>query len=301
MHSFKHEFPRQRKAPFKEWSPSIHYAQFQRMPTGSLAERRIYDFELLYVSQGEAATTMLEQRYTLTAGQLIFLPSGVLHQNEAVSKPDTRFLGIHFDFFDELDIQTEADMIVNEAQVQAERFAYEAIPEDFQPLSQDPVYTPTLACVQLMEQLVHEFTMRPIGYELACKALMLNILSHLLRLQHARSRSLVSQHDGKLLELIENIERTPEEPWSNAIIANRLDLSIDHAAKLFKQLAGLPPNEFVHTVRHREARRLLRETDLPIERIAERIGYSSIHYFSRLFRRAEGISATEYRKLSRVL
>ncbi|RIX47270.1 helix-turn-helix domain-containing protein [Paenibacillus nanensis] len=301
MHSFENEFPIQRKAPFKEWSPSIHYAQFQRMPTGSLAERRIYDFELLYVGQGEAATTMRGQRYTLTAGQLIFLPSGVLHRNEAVSRPDTRFLGIHFDFFDELDIQTEADMIVNEAQVQAERFAYEAVSEDFQPLSQDPVYTPTLECVQLMEQLVHEFTMRPIGYELACKALMLNILSHLLRLQHARSRSLASQHDGKLLELIENIERNPEEPWSNAIIANRLNLSIDHAAKLFKQLVGLPPNEFVHTVRHREARRLLRETDLPIERIAERTGYSSIHYFSRLFRRAEGISATEYRKLSKVL
>lgn len=301
MESVHTGFLRQRKAPFKEWSPSIHYAQFQRMPPGPLAERRLYDFELLYVSQGEAATTMHGQCYSLTAGQLIFLPSGVFHQNEAVSKPDTRFLGIHFDFFDELDIQTEADMIVNEAQVQPDRFAHEAITDEFQPLSQHPVYTPTLECVQLMEQVVHEFTMRPIGYELTCKALMLNILSHLLRLQHARSRSLASQHDGRLLELIEQIERNPAEPWSNALIAERLNLSIDHAAKLFKQLVGLPPNEFVHTVRHLEARRLLRETNLAIERIAEQVGYSGIHYFSRLFRKAEGISATEYRKLSKVL
>lgn len=301
MESFSSEFPRQRKAPFKEWSPSIHYAQFQRMPTGPLAERRIYDFELLYVSQGEAVTTLQGQRFTLSAGQLIFLPSGVFHQNEAVSKPDTRYLGIHFDFFGELDILTESDIIVNEAQVQPERFVYEAIAEGFQPLSQHPVYTPTLECVQLMEQLVHEFTMRPSGYELACKALMLNILLHLLRLQYARSRSLASQHDGRLLELIEQIERSPAQPWSNALIAERLNLSTDHAAKLFKHLVGLPPNEFVHTVRHREARRLLRETDWPVERISEQVGYSGIHYFSRLFRKAEGISATEYRKLSKVL
>ncbi|REK71651.1 helix-turn-helix transcriptional regulator [Paenibacillus paeoniae] len=294
-------YPLRRHATIKEWSPRIHYAQFQRLPTGPLPERRIYDFELLYVSQGEAATTMLGQRHHLSAGQLIVLPAGVFHQNEAISSPDTRFLGIHFDFFDELDILTEADMIVSEDHVQYHRFAHEAVTDGFQPLSQEPVYTPTLACVQLMEQLVQEFTLRPIGYELACKALMLNILTHLLRLQPLRSRSLATPYSGKLMEIIEEMERQPDAPWSNAIIAERMNLSLDHAAKLFKGMAGLPPNEFLHNVRHREARRLLRETDLSVEQISEQLGYSGIHYFSRLFRKHEGISATAYRKLSRVL
>lgn len=301
MEASQSSFPLRRQAPVKEWSPRIHYAQFQRMPTGSLPERRIYDFELLYVSHGEAATTMGGQRHPLSAGQLIVLPAGVYHRNEAVSSPDTRFLGIHFDFFDELDIQTEADMIVNEEHVQPHRFAHEAVASGFQPLSQLPVYTPTLACVQLMEQLVQEFTLRPAGYELACKALMLNILTHLLRLQQSRSRSLATQYSGKLMDIIDEIERNPAEAWSNAGIAERMNLSVDHAAKLFKQMAGLPPNEFLHNVRHREARRLLRETDLSVEQISGQLGYSGIHYFSRLFRKHEGISATEYRKLSRVL
>ena len=97
--------------------PRIHYAQFQHEP--ALHERRIYDFfELFYVCQGEAVTHMNDQPITLSAGQLIFLPSGVFHQNEVVSEPNARFLGIHFDFFDELDIHTEADMIVNESTIQ---------------------------------------------------------------------------------------------------------------------------------------------------------------------------------------
>ncbi|NMO97618.1 AraC family transcriptional regulator [Paenibacillus lemnae] len=301
MSTKSNEFPRQRKALFRDWSPSIHYAQIQRMPAGKLAARRIYDFELLFVVQGEAATTIRGERLSLPAGQLIFLPAGVVHQNEAVSKPETIFLGIHFDFFDELEIQTEADVIVNEAYLHPERFAHEAVTDDFRPLSNHLVYTPTLECVQWMEQLVHEFTMRPLGYELACKALMMNILLQLMRLQHERSRPLSSPHDIRLLELIEQIERRPALAWSNALIAERLNLSTDHAARVFKGFAGLPPNEFIQAVRHREARRLLRESDLTIEQIAEQVGYAGIHYFSRLFRRVEGISASEYRKLSKVL
>lgn len=301
MEQFNRSYPRQRQAPFREWSPRVHYAQFQRLNRAVLTERRLYNFELLYVCQGEAATTMRGQRYYLNAGQLIFLPSGVFHQNEVVSSPDARFLGIHFDYFDEVDIQTESDMIVNESAIQLDKFAIEACCEAFPPLSMHPVYTPSLVCVQLMEQLVDEFTNRPLGYELVCKALMLSILAHLMRSPLQRSISHASQHDSKITKVMEGIEANPARSWTNAIIAEELDLSIDHTAKLFKKMAGMPPSEFVQSIRHREARRLLRESQLSIEIIGERVGYPDIHYFSRIFRRHEGISASEYRKFSRIL
>jgi AraC-like DNA-binding protein len=296
-----HMYPLTRSAPPKEWSPSIHYAQFQRMPTGALAQRRLYDFELLYVSQGEAATTMRGERHKLEAGQLIVLPSGVYHQNEVVSRPDARFLGIHFDFFDELDIQTEADMVVHEQHVQQGKFAQEACADGLPQLSAHPVYTPSVPCVQMMEQLVHEFTMRAPGYELACKALMQQILVQLLRMAMSGPMSSASLHSGKLAELMAQIEANPAAVWTNSVIASSLDLSPDHTAKLFKQAAGMPPSEFVQSIRHREARKLLRESNLPVERIGEAVGYPDIHYFSRLFRKLEGISPREYRKLARIL
>lgn len=294
-------FPIKREAPFREWSPCIHYAQFQRMATGSLPQRRLYDFELLYVYQGEAATTMYGNRYRIEAGQLIFLPSGVYHQNEVVSHPDARFLGIHFDFFDELDIQTEADMIVNEALLDTDKFAHEAVSSAFPPLSSRVIYTPPLPCVQMMERIVEEFTLRPAGYELACKGLMLDVLVQLLRTHPSQALTETSPHDAKLIELMSQIEKTPAKDWSNKVIAEHLMLSPDHTAKLFKRFAGMPPSEFVQSVRHREARRLLRESDISIEAVGEGVGYPDIHYFSRIFRRLEGITATDYRKLSRIL
>jgi len=294
-------YPLKRIANYGEWSPSVHYAQFQSLPPGKLAKRRLYDFELLYVSQGEAATYMHDQRYALTAGQLIVLPSGIHHQNEVVSSPEARFIGIHFDFFNELTIQTEADMVVNEENVQAHKFAAEACAEGMKPLSSTPIYTPSPYAVQLMEQLVHEFTMRPPGYELACKALMLQLLTQLLRSSWVSAPRHASVHDDKLLEIMKQIETSPGEKWTNTGMAKQLNLSVDHMAKLFRQVAGMPPNEYIQSIRLREARRLLRETDDSIEMVGARSGYPDIHYFSRLFTKHEGISPREYRKLSRML
>ncbi|PAF31304.1 AraC family transcriptional regulator [Paenibacillus sp. 7516] len=295
------DYPIKRIASYREWSPTVHYAQFQTLPPGKLPRRRLYDFELLYVCEGEAATYMYDTRYTLKAGQLIMLPSGVYHQNEAVSSPKTRFIGIHFDFFNELTIQTEADMVVNEEHVQPHKFAAEACAEGMTPLSKNSVYTPSSAAVQLMEQLVHEFTTRPPGYELICKALMLQLLTHLLRSPYLSSSRHVSVHGDKLRELMKRIETAPSEPWTNSGIAKQLNLSVDHMAKLFKQMVGMPPNEYIQSIRLSEARKLLRETDCSIEVVGIRSGYPDIHYFSRTFRKHEGISPREYRKLSRML
>ncbi|GBF72256.1 AraC family transcriptional regulator [Paenibacillus sp. 598K] len=294
-------YPLRRPAQQREWRPSIHYAQIQRMPTGVLERRRLYDFELLYVSQGEAATTIYGERHPLEAGQLIFLPSGVYHQNEAISAPYTKFMGIHFDFFDELDIQTEADMVVREEEVQPEKFAREPWTEGLPLFSSITVVTPPLPCVQLMEQLVEEFTMRSPGYEVACQGLMQQILIQLLRMAMTEQLQRTSEHSARLMELMAQIEARPEGGWTGEVLAQRLDLSRDHAAKLFRQAAGAPLTVYVQQVRHREARKLLRESDWPIERIGEAVGYQDIHYFSRLFRRLEGISPREYRKLSRIL
>ncbi|MFS0870856.1 helix-turn-helix domain-containing protein [Paenibacillus xylanilyticus] len=295
------DYPVKRIASYREWSPTVHYAQFQTLPPGKLPRRRLYDFELLYVCEGEAATYMHDKRYTLKAGQLIMLPSGVYHQNEAVSHPKTRFIGIHFDFFNELTIQTEADMVVNEEHVQPHKFAAEACAEGMTPLSTNPVYTPSSAAVQLMEQLVHEFTTRPPGYELICKALMLQLLTYLLRSPYLISFRHVSVHGDNLRELMKRIEAAPSEPWTNSGIAKQLNLSVDHMAKLFKQMVGMPPNEYIQSIRLSEARKLLRETDCSIEVVGIRSGYPDIHYFSRTFRKHEGISPREYRKLSRML
>ncbi|MEK4039584.1 AraC family transcriptional regulator [Paenibacillus sp. FSL F4-0122] len=290
-----------KQVPSREWSPGIHYAQFQTLSPCLFPRRRLYDFELLYVRQGKLSTKMDTEEYILNSGQLIFLSSGVYHQNAIVSDSETKLIGIHFDFFGESIITSDEDMLVNEEEVMDEKFALEAVTAPFMPLSQEPIYTPPPECIHAMEQLVYEFTMRPAGYEWVCRGLLLGILTSLLRTQSSRNAAKSSVHTGRIRALIDEMDSKLADRWSNKFMAGAMNLHEDHFSKLFREVAGMPPGEYLRSIRHREARKLLRETDWPIEQVGDNVGYPDIHYFSRVFTANEGISPRAYRKLSRIL
>lgn len=295
------KYRKQRLAPVEQWSPNIHYAQYQKLPTGTLNKRMIYDFELLYVRKGEAVTHVAEQRIVIPTGHLLFIPAGVYHRNEVTSTPSAQFIGIHFDFFHELHIVREEDLIVHPHKITESKFATEAVAEGFAPLSTRWLYIPTPSCVQLIEQLVHEFTMRSPGYLLICKAILLQILGLLLRSQKSYHHTNQPVHGDRILEMMNTIEQHPENHWNNRLLAEELNMNEDHMIKVFKKMAGMPPGEYIQMLRHREARRLLQETDASIEEIGRQVGYADIHYFSRIFRKSEGIPPRAYRNLSRIL
>jgi AraC family transcriptional activator of pobA len=48
-----------------------------------------------------------------------------------------------------------------------------------------------------------------------------------------------------------------------------------------------------------EARRLLVETDLPVEEVGRRVGYGGSGYFVRSFRRAHGVTPLNWRRAGR--
>lgn len=296
-------FPLRKALPLREWSPSVHYAQYQKLPPCTFAERYIYDFELICVCKGQLHTYMRGMRFSAGEGEAIFLPSGVPHRNEIVSKQGATLLGIHFDFDGSLRIATESDLLCEDlaAEPNLGKFAEEAVSPELGALSARAVYRCDPECFQMMDRLVGEFTMRRSGYELVCKSLMLGILALLLRSDEAERGSGDPLHRERIRRIVEAMEQDPAAVWSAEDIARELKVSVDYASKLFRQVAGMPPGRMVQSIRLREARRLLRETDWSVETVGARVGYADLHYFSRIFTAGEGISPREYRKLSRVL
>lgn len=64
----------------------------------------------------------------------------------------------------------------------------------------------------------------------------------------------------------------------------------------FRQATGMSPMEYVHTLRLEESKQLLETTDLPIEAVANEVGYEDASFFSRLFRRKVGLTPAQYRR-----
>jgi transcriptional regulator GlxA family with amidase domain len=63
----------------------------------------------------------------------------------------------------------------------------------------------------------------------------------------------------------------------------------------FREATGLTPLDYVQALRLEEAKQMLETGDLPIEAIANEVGYEDASFFGRLFRRKVGLTPAQYR------
>lgn len=91
------------------------------------------------------------------------------------------------------------------------------------------------------------------------------------------------------------VETAFAEPLSAGRIARHVGRSPNYVARLFRQRFGMTIPRYVLQRRMAHARHLLETTDLPVARIAERVGVPDPQYFNKLARRFMGASPTAIR------
>jgi AraC family transcriptional regulator len=82
-----------------------------------------------------------------------------------------------------------------------------------------------------------------------------------------------------------------------AAMAKVVSLSPGHFAHAFREATGVAPHRYVLELRVARAKALLRESDLPITEVADRVGCSSHSHFSVLFHRVAGLTPRQFRGL----
>jgi AraC-like DNA-binding protein len=89
------------------------------------------------------------------------------------------------------------------------------------------------------------------------------------------------------------------EQLTLSIIAAACSMSISKLKMLFKEYTGSSPIDYFISLKIDEAAGLIKEGRLNFTEISQKLGFSSLHYFSRLFKDRVGISPSEYSKLIR--
>jgi len=79
-------------------------------------------------------------------------------------------------------------------------------------------------------------------------------------------------------------------------VANNLHISGRHLSRLFTEELGVTYTEYVQNERIKQAIHLLTTTDLQIKEIAAKTGFSSVHYFTSVFKRLTGVTPGEFNK-----
>ena len=88
-----------------------------------------------------------------------------------------------------------------------------------------------------------------------------------------------------------------KEKLSLESVASHFFIDKHYLARLFKEQYGVTLVTYLQQVRITHAKRMLRFTDKSIEEIGLECGIGELNYFSRVFKKLEGVSPSEFRRV----
>lgn len=103
-------------------------------------------------------------------------------------------------------------------------------------------------------------------------------------------------HYGEIREIRAGALADFKRPWTVEEMARKAGLSPERFSVLYRSFFGASPISEIIEARMVCARRLLCYSGLSVKEVAFECGFEDIYYFSRLFRRRNGLSPAEWRK-----
>lgn len=145
-------------------------------------------------------------------------------------------------------------------------------------------------------RIYHALKGREKGYIEISRAYVIELIVKILRdLGRDNAKALTSENKKAVYDAISYMERRYNTPLTVEEIAAQVFLSPDYFRKLFKKMTGESVRTYLHKLRVDEACRLLFMTEMPIQEIAQAVGYQDIKSFYQTFKQLTGKTPKEYR------
>ena len=268
---------------------SVHYFEYSSRYVFE-GERHPF-WEFLYVDKGEVLVTAGKETRRLRRGDLIFHQPDEFHTVAADGVCAPNLAVISF-------VCASPSMSFFENKVlrvgEVERELLSRILREARGDFSTPLDDPRTACLTRSETA-------PFGGEQMIGLLLEELLIGLIR----RERS-----GGRPARLTSPVKRRSSNEVVNRVVSYMEDnvcgsltfadicrysaQSATNLKTLFKSVTGLGVMEYYRLLKIERAKRMLREGEGNITQVADRLGYASVHYFSRYFKQATGMTPTEY-------
>jgi AraC family transcriptional regulator len=168
----------------------------------------------------------------------------------------------------------------------------------------DPDHVELLPCFSRPDLVIHRI-IQTLLFNLQDKLQMelagLSLATYLLQNYCASSHRLKGNDHAlspnELGQVIDYIESDIAQRPSILELANLLNMSQYHFARLFKKSTGLCPGQYLLEYSLKEAAVLLVNTKLDLRRVADLTGFSSYQHFSSVFSKHFLVTPARYRKM----
>ncbi|MNI18691.1 HTH-type transcriptional regulator YesS [compost metagenome] len=187
-------------------------------------------------------------------------------------------------FMDELSAGGSTELVIQQGMLQLlGSVRYAAMQSGMNPLQ-------LFGSVNLYEQLA----------EIKERDEMLRWLQH--KVVHVFVQEMISRQDYHLRHIVEKVVLYLHEHYMTGLslesCADMFGTSPYTLSRAFKQIVGINFIDYLTNLRIENAKKLLKDSDLKINEVAEKVGYQH-SYFNRLFKKYEGITPSRYREVNR--
>ena len=102
--------------------------------------------------------------------------------------------------------------------------------------------------------------------------------------------------DERIMSVLRYIDINYQRKLTIQELSNIVHLHPNYFINLFRDTVNMTPLEYVNNVRINKAKELMQNAihKIPINEVAAQIGFSDVHYFSRLFKKKTGYTPTDY-------
>lgn len=148
-----------------------------------------------------------------------------------------------------------------------------------------------------LTRLITEAEAKNPAYEMFARSEIYKVLGLLYRdgILVDTERFFATKEVQKILPALEYINKSYAENISLDSVSSLLGFDSSYFCRIFKEATGATFTEYLNFVRICKAEKLLSTTDMSILEISEAVGFASISYFNRVFKRVRNVSPGKYR------
>ena len=277
---------------------SLHY--FEYMNSFYFPGESHPFWEFVCVDKGEVTIGAGDRSFVLTRGQIVFHRPDEFHWVRAGGKAAPNLIVISFstgsplmDFFSERILQiTEQDRLLLARIISEARLFLEGRLDDPYQKVLIPRKNAPAGSAQIIRTCLEQFLIglfRRFGNEAGIPS---PVQDHQA---FVPDKTTTENADDKLFSrLTEYLDRRLNGHVTIDRICSDNLISRSRLQKLFQAKCGAGVIEYFSQMKIEAAKQLIRNEQMNFTQIAETLGYSSIHYFSRQFRKLTGMSPSEY-------
>ena len=234
------------------------------------------DYQLLYVASGKTHFFFNGREEIVPAGYMVLYQPRQEQHYEYYGEEQPEVYWVHFTGRDVKSILKHFDIPIDK------NVFFSGVPSAYQ---------------HLFKEMIRELQTCRTGYQ---ELLEMYLRQIFLLVQRTRQENnpTISTYLQKEMEYAQQyFQEHYNEDIQIKDYAKSRSMSVSWFLRNFKEFVGMPPAQYLMTLRMNNAVSLLETTDYNVTEISAIIGYDNALYFSRIFKKYKGVSPSEYRKL----